>query len=121
MAMPIAGRLTDQLGAGRIVPFGVVVAVLGTARLHAARRPTPSYGVLGVALWVRGHRAGHDDDAGDGRGLPDARARGGAARHVDDQHHPHVGGSFGTAVLTVVLRAPDRRQRPGRDRRARAR
>ena len=30
-----------------------------------------------------------------------------------------VGGSFGTAVLTVVLRAPDRRQRPGRDRRAR--
>ena len=25
------------------------------------------------------------------------------ARDVDDQHHPHVGGSLGTAVLTVVL------------------
>ena len=31
MAMPIAGRLTDRLGAGRIVPFGVIVALLGTA------------------------------------------------------------------------------------------
>ena len=72
MAMPIAGRLTDRLGAGRIVPFGVIVALLGHRRLHAADGDT-SLRLLGVALWVRGIGLGHDDDAVDGRGLPDAR------------------------------------------------
>ena len=41
MAMPIAGRLTDRLGAGRVVPFGVVVACWAPAvytQLTATRR-----------------------------------------------------------------------------------
>ena len=37
MAMPIAGRLTDRLGAGKIVPLGVIVALIGTGVVHAAR------------------------------------------------------------------------------------
>src|SRR3954454_17270252 len=53
MMMPIAGRLTDRLGAGRIVPFGVIVAVLGTA-VYTQLSADTSYWVLGVALWVRG-------------------------------------------------------------------
>ncbi|HET6549394.1 MAG TPA: DHA2 family efflux MFS transporter permease subunit, partial [Solirubrobacter sp.] len=30
VAMPIAGRITDRVGAGRIVPWGVLVALVGT-------------------------------------------------------------------------------------------
>ena len=51
MAMPIAGRLTDRLGAGKIVPFGVIVAVLGTGVVHAARGRH-------VATWSSAWRCG---------------------------------------------------------------
>src|SRR4051812_40900881 len=53
MAMPIAGKLTDRLGAGRIVPFGVIVALLGTGAYTQLEADTP-YSLLAIALCVRG-------------------------------------------------------------------
>ncbi|MTD54550.1 MDR family MFS transporter [Amycolatopsis pithecellobii] len=53
VAMPLAGRLTDRVGAGYVVPVGLVLALLGTAPLtHVG--PATSYAWLGGALFVRG-------------------------------------------------------------------
>jgi EmrB/QacA subfamily drug resistance transporter len=102
MAMPIAGRLTDRLGAGRVVPFGVVIACLGTAVYTQLTATTP-YEVLGVALWVRGV----------GLGMTMMPSMAAAYQTLDRGAVPRatstisivrtIGGSFGTAVLTVVL------------------
>ena len=102
MMMPIAGRLTDKIGAGRIVPFGVVVAVLGTA-VYTQLSSDTSYVVLGVALWVRGLGLGATM-------MPSMAA---AYQTLSRAAVPRatsminiirtVGGSLGTAVLTVVL------------------
>ena len=102
MAMPVAGRLTDKLGAGRIVPFGVVVAVVGTG-VFTQLSGTTGYGVLGVALWVRGV----------GLGMTMMPAMAAAYSTLERAQVPRattvlniirtIGGSVGTAVLTVVL------------------
>jgi EmrB/QacA subfamily drug resistance transporter len=102
MAMPIAGRLTDKLGAGRIVPYGVVVALLGTAVYTQLAADTP-YGLLAVALWVRGV----------GLGMTMMPAMAAAYQTLSRAAVPRattainiirtIGGSFGTAVLSVVL------------------
>jgi MFS family permease len=102
MAMPIAGRLTDKLGAGRIVPFGVIVALLGTG-VYTQLTAETSYVLLGVALWVRGV----------GLGMTMMPAMAAAYQTLDRAAVPRatsliniirtVGGSFGTAILTVVL------------------
>jgi MFS family permease len=102
IAMPIAGRLTDRLGAGRIVPFGVVVAVLGTAAFTQLEADT-SYWLLGIALWVRGL----------GLGMTMMPSMAAAYQTLSRAAVPRatsminiirtIGGSLGTAVLTVVL------------------
>src|SRR3954451_2217252 len=102
MMMPIAGRLTDKLGAGKIVPFGVIVAVLGTA-VYTQLEADTSYWVLGLALYVRGLGLGSTM-------MPSMAA---AYQTLDRAAVPRatsminiirtVGGSLGTAVLTVVL------------------
>ena len=53
VAMPIAGRLTDRLGAGWVVPVGIVLALLGTAPLTHVGTGT-SYAWLSATLFVRG-------------------------------------------------------------------
>src|SRR3954470_5549698 len=102
IAMPIAGRLTDRLGAGRVVPFGVVTACLGTAAYTQLTATTP-YALLGVALWVRGI----------GLGMTMMPSMAAAYQTLERPAVPRatstiniirtIGGSFGTAVLTVVL------------------
>jgi EmrB/QacA subfamily drug resistance transporter len=102
MAMPVAGRLTDKLGAGRIVPFGVLVALLGTG-VYTQLGADTSYTLLGVALWVRGV----------GLGMTMMPAMAAAYQTLQREQVPRatsminiirtVGGSVGTAVLTVVL------------------
>ena len=102
MAMPIAGRITDRMGAGRVVPFGVVIACLGTA-VYTQLTATTSYEVLGVALWVRGI----------GLGMTMMPAMAAAYQTLERAAVPRatstiniirtIGGSFGVAVLTVVL------------------
>src|SRR4029453_18129682 len=97
MAMPVAGRLTDRLGAGRIVPFGVLVALAGTV-VYTQLSADISYTLLGVALWVRGV----------GLGMTMMPAMAAAYQTLDRPAVPRattlinivrtVGGSVGTAV-----------------------
>jgi EmrB/QacA subfamily drug resistance transporter len=102
MAMPVAGRLTDRLGAGRIVPFGVLVALLGTG-VYTQLESDTSYTLLAVALWVRGI----------GLGMTMMPAMAAAYQTLSRAAVPRattciniirtIGGSFGTAILSVVL------------------
>jgi EmrB/QacA subfamily drug resistance transporter len=102
VAMPIAGRLTDRVGAGKIVPWGVLVALVGTG-VYTQLGASTSLLLLGVALWVRGI----------GLGMTMMPAMAAAYQTLDRAAVPRatsainiirtVGGSIGTAVLTVVL------------------
>jgi EmrB/QacA subfamily drug resistance transporter len=112
MAMPIAGRLTDRLGAGKVVPFGVIVACLGTGVYTQITASTP-YALLGVALWVRGV----------GLGMTMMPSMAAAYQTLNRAAVPRatstiniirtIGGSLGTAVLTVVLQRQIVAQVPG--------
>jgi EmrB/QacA subfamily drug resistance transporter len=114
MAMPVAGRLTDKLGAGRIVPFGVVVALVGTGAYTQLSSST-SYTLLAVALWVRGI----------GLGMTMMPAMAAAYQTLSRAAVPRattainilrtIGGSFGTAVLSVVLERRIAANLPGSD------
>ncbi|OLT11210.1 multidrug transporter [Actinomadura sp. CNU-125] len=53
VAMVIGGRLTDKIGAGYVVPVGIVLALLGTFPLTQVGIDT-SYAWLSGALFVRG-------------------------------------------------------------------
>jgi len=53
LAMPIAGRITDRFGAGRVVPFGVILLIIGTFPFTQVGTDT-SYVLLTLALFVRG-------------------------------------------------------------------
>jgi EmrB/QacA subfamily drug resistance transporter len=102
LAMPLGGRLTDRAGAGKIVPFGVLIACLGTGAFTQLTATT-SFWVLAFALWVRGV----------GLGLTMMPAMAAAYQTLDRAAVPRatstiniirtVGGSVGTALLTVVL------------------
>jgi EmrB/QacA subfamily drug resistance transporter len=102
MAMPIAGWLTDRLGAGRVVPVGLTIALLGTAAYTQVGTDT-SYAFLATALWVRG--------IGLGATMMPAMAAGYAA--LQSREIPRattsiniiqrIGGSVGTALLAVIL------------------
>ncbi|MEU8804326.1 DHA2 family efflux MFS transporter permease subunit [Spirillospora sp. NPDC048819] len=53
VAMPLAGRVTDRVGAGVVVPAGIVMGLIGTAaytQIHAATSPV----LLAAALFVIG-------------------------------------------------------------------
>ena len=102
MAMPLAGRLTDRLGAGRVVPVGLTIALAGTAAYTQVGTHT-SYALLAGALWVRG------------LGLGSTMMPAMAAAYASLEHREiprattsiniiqRVGGSVGTALLAVVL------------------
>jgi EmrB/QacA subfamily drug resistance transporter len=53
LAMPIAGRLTDEIGARIVIPFGVVLALVGTAAYTQVGAHT-SYVFLAGSLFVIG-------------------------------------------------------------------
>jgi EmrB/QacA subfamily drug resistance transporter len=102
LAMPLAGRLTDRVGGGRVALVGLVVMTLGTLPLVGIG-PHTSYAPLAVLLVVRGLGVG-------GAMMPAMAAayavlspaevpRATGALNVIQR----VGGSVGTAVLAVVL------------------
>ena len=104
LAMPIAGRLTDKTGVGRIVPVGPgdrrASRSLGLTQLGA----DTSYWLLGAVLFVMGMGMGFDDDADVLRRDADAAqapqvARASTTLNILQQ----VGASIGTAVLSVML------------------
>jgi MFS family permease len=102
MTMPLAGRLTDRTGAGRIVLVGLTLVVAGTFVLTQVT-DTTSYWVIGIALWVRGLGMGAtmmpSMSAAFQTLTKAAVARASTALNIIQR----VGGSIGTALLAVVL------------------
>jgi EmrB/QacA subfamily drug resistance transporter len=102
IAMPIAGRLTDRTGVGRIVPVGLVLVAISFLGLTQLQGDT-SYWTFGVLLFVMGLGMG-------GTMMPTfsgamqtlrraAIARASTTLNINQQ----VSASIGTAVLSVLL------------------
>ena len=102
IAISIAGALTDKLGARRVVPAGILLALAGTGA-YTQITATTGYGYLAAALFLIG--------AGLGATITPSMA---AA--FQDLTHPQlpsatsainvvqrIAGSLGTALLAVVL------------------
>jgi EmrB/QacA subfamily drug resistance transporter len=102
MTMPVAGRLTDRTGAGRIVLVGLTLVVVGTFVLTQVTEST-SYWVTSGALWLRGLGMGAtmmpSMSAAFQTLTKAAVARASTALNIVQR----VGGSIGTALLAVVL------------------
>ncbi|MQY02598.1 MDR family MFS transporter [Actinomadura macrotermitis] len=101
-AMPVAGLLTDRLGAGRIVPIGVVLLVLGTVPFTQVG-PHTSYWLLGGGLYVRGLGLGCTMMPTMSAALT-TLARAAVSRATSSLNIiVQLGGSFGAALLAVIL------------------
>jgi EmrB/QacA subfamily drug resistance transporter len=103
IGMNIGGRLTDRLGAGRIVPVGLLILALGTIPYAFIDAHTP-YGLLMAGLLVRG--------LGLGASMMPAMAAAYATLESGAEVPratpmlnvlQRVGGSLGVAVLSVIL------------------
>ncbi len=102
LTMPTGGRLTDRIGPGRVVPIGMAVFVVATL-MFTQLSPTSGYGWLALALFVRGL----------GMGWLMMPAMAAAYTNLTHALVPRatttinivmrVGGSFGTALVAVVL------------------
>jgi MFS family permease len=110
--MPFAGRLSDRIGPGRVVPGGLLIVILGTLAYTIVGAHT-SYAFLAFALFVRGI----------GFGFTMMPAMAAAYRTLDRSQIPRattsinilqrVGGSVGTALLAVILERQIAAQVPG--------
>ena len=102
LAMPIAGRLTDEIGARIVIPAGIVLALAGTAGYTQVGADT-SYLFLGGALFVIGLGLGSTivpSMAVAYQAVPrEAVAQATSTINVIQR----VAGSVGTALLAVVL------------------
>ena len=102
LAMPFAGRLTDQIGARVVIPAGILLALAGMAVYTQVGVDTP-YAVLAGALFVIGM----------GLGSTIVPSMAVAYQSVSRDAVPQatmtinvvqrVAGSIGTALLAVVL------------------
>jgi EmrB/QacA subfamily drug resistance transporter len=102
VGMNIGGRLTDKVGAGRVVLVGLTILTLGTVIFTQVDEHT-SYWLLGGGLFLRGIGLG-------GSMMP---SMAGAYATLESQQVPRatpmlnvlqrVGGSLGAALLTVLL------------------
>jgi EmrB/QacA subfamily drug resistance transporter len=102
LAMPIAGKLTDDIGARVVIPAGIALALAGTAAYTQVGAHT-SYVYLAVALFVIGL----------GLGATIMPSMAVAYRTVPPEAVAHatstinviqrIAGSIGTALLAVVL------------------
>ncbi|MEV8093797.1 MDR family MFS transporter [Kitasatospora sp. NPDC085879] len=102
LVAPYAGRLTDRYGAGKVVPVGMVLALLGTLPYAFVEADTSEAWLAGVLL-VRGLGLGATF-------MPTLVA---AYHGLDQTQIPgatsivnisqRVGGSVGTALLSLVL------------------
>jgi EmrB/QacA subfamily drug resistance transporter len=102
IAMPIAGRLTDMTGVGRIVPAGLAVVGVSFLALTQLAADT-SYWVFGAALFVMGLGMGFTMMPTFSGAMQTLRraaiARASTTLNIEQQ----VGASIGTAVLSVLL------------------
>ena len=102
IAMPIAGRLTDRTGVGRIVPVGLVLVGVTFLALTQLEADT-SYWLFGAVLFVMGAGMGATmmpTFSGAMQTLRQAAvARASTTLNINQQ----VSASIGTAVLSVLL------------------
>jgi EmrB/QacA subfamily drug resistance transporter len=100
--MPLAGRLTDRVGGGRVATVGFLLLTLGTLPLAWVAADT-SYALLSAALVVRGVGLGcammPTMAAAFAQLRPPQVPRATAALNALQR----TGGSIGTALLAVVL------------------
>src|SRR5215210_1436879 len=102
LAMPLAGRLTDRVGGGRVAVVGLLILTAGSIPF-AFVEATSSYTVLAGLLVVRG--------LGIGASMMPAMAAAYATLQPADVPRAtsalnalqRIGGSIGTALLAVVL------------------
>src|SRR5205823_14050868 len=102
VAMPLAGRAADRVGGGRVAVAGLVVTLVSTLPF-ALIGAHPSYWLIGAAMIARGFGIGMTM-------MPAMSAAYAALTPADIAHATpqlnviqRVGGSIGTALLTVVL------------------
>jgi EmrB/QacA subfamily drug resistance transporter len=102
VAMPIAGRLTDKTGVGRIVPVGLAIVALSFLALTQLQADT-SYWAFGAVLFIMGLGMGATmmpTFSGAMQTLRQASvARASTSLNITQQ----VGASIGTAVMSVLL------------------
>ncbi|TDD80402.1 DHA2 family efflux MFS transporter permease subunit [Actinomadura darangshiensis] len=112
VAMPLAGRVTDRLGAGLVVPAGIVLGLLGTAaytQIHADTSPI----LLAAALFVIGLGLGATimpSMAAAYQALPPALIPRATSAINTLQR---MGASVGTTALAVILQHEITAQSPG--------
>jgi MFS family permease len=103
LSLLVAGRLTDRIGARPVVLTGLVISILGTvAYTQVGSHPLPV--LLTLSLVVRGIGLGAIGiplvTAVYQAGLPEADVpRATSALNIAQR----LGGSFGTAVLAIIL------------------
>lgn len=104
LTMPIAGKLTDRIGAGRLVLPGMVLIMIGMATFTQVGDDT-SYLLLCGSLFVLGLGMGMTMMPTMSAALQTlshaAVARASTTLNIIQQ----VGGSIGTAILSVILAA----------------
>jgi EmrB/QacA subfamily drug resistance transporter len=112
VTISLAGYLTDKVGARRVVPVGVLLAVAGTAWYTQIGVHTPYWALL-VALFLVGAGLGATITpamAAAYQGLP-ATAMGQATAAISVVQR--VAGAIGSALLAVVLQQATTARLPG--------
>jgi EmrB/QacA subfamily drug resistance transporter len=112
LTISLAGYLTDKVGARRVVPVGVLIALAGTAWFTQISTHTPYWALL-VALFLIGAGMGATITpamAAAYQGLPPA-ALGQATSAINVVQR--VAGAFGSALLAVVLQQATAARLPG--------
>jgi EmrB/QacA subfamily drug resistance transporter len=104
LTMPLAGKLVDRIGPGRIVLAGMTLIVIGFLAFTQVQADT-SYWLLEVSLFVMGMGLGSTMmptfSAAMATLKQAAVAKGSTALNIIQQ----VGGSIGTAAMAVLLTA----------------
>jgi EmrB/QacA subfamily drug resistance transporter len=102
LTMPLAGKLTDRIGTGRIVPFGLVgvaLAFLGLTQLGA----DTSYWLVGANLFVLGLGMGATMMPTFSGAIQTLRRASIARATTTLNINQQLSASVGTAVLSVLL------------------
>jgi MFS family permease len=102
IAMPIAGRLTDRTGIGRIVPVGLVLVGVTFLALTQLQADT-SYWLFGAVLFVMGVGMGATMMPTFSGAMQTLRQTAVARASTTLNINQQVSASIGTAVLSVLL------------------